>query len=305
MGVSDFAVHLADVRACRRRVFTAGTSIPQILAGLNSPDGWHLKDYEARDGYKALAQDHRREADARAGDRRSEGLGAARPRRRGLPDRPEVELHAASVPGQKYLVCNSDEGEPGTFKDRDILRYNPHIVIEGMAIAAYAMGITVGYNYIHGEIFETYQRFEAALEEATGGRPSSATTSWARTSRSSCMRSTASVRTSAAKRPRCSSRSRARRASRASSRRSRPASACTASRPRSTTPRPSPRCPGSSATAGQVPGLRQAEQRRHQGVLGVGRRQAAGQLRGPAGHAVREAARARRRACAAAASSRW
>jgi NADH-quinone oxidoreductase subunit F len=68
--------------------------------------------------------------------------------------------------GQKYLVCNSDEGEPGTCKDRDILHYNPHIVIEGMAIAAYAMGITVGYNYIHGEIFQTYERFEAALEEA-------------------------------------------------------------------------------------------------------------------------------------------
>ncbi|MEG0226965.1 MAG: NADH-quinone oxidoreductase subunit NuoF, partial [Comamonas sp.] len=64
------------------------------------------------------------------------------------------------------LVCNSDEGEPGTCKDRDILMFNPHIVIEGMAIAAYAMGITLGYNYIHGEIFEVYDRFEAALEEA-------------------------------------------------------------------------------------------------------------------------------------------
>jgi NADH-quinone oxidoreductase subunit F len=63
-------------------------------------------------------------------------------------------------------VCNSDEGEPGTFKDRDILRLNPHIVIEGMAIAAYAMGISVGYNYIHGEIFEVYDRFEEALDEA-------------------------------------------------------------------------------------------------------------------------------------------
>jgi NADH-quinone oxidoreductase subunit F len=63
-------------------------------------------------------------------------------------------------------VCNSDEGEPGTFKDRDILRYNPHIVIEGMAIGGYAIGATVGYNYIHGEIFEVYERFEEALEEA-------------------------------------------------------------------------------------------------------------------------------------------
>ena len=69
-------------------------------------------------------------------------------------------------PGQKYLVCNSDEGEPGTFKDRDILRYNPHIVIEGMTIAAYAMGISAGYNYIHGEIFRIYERFEEALAQA-------------------------------------------------------------------------------------------------------------------------------------------
>src|ERR1700760_2850458 len=71
-----------------------------------------------------------------------------------------------SAPIQKYVVCNSDEGEPGTCKDRDILAFNPHIVIEGMIIAAYAMGISVGYNYIHGEIFEIYERFEEALEEA-------------------------------------------------------------------------------------------------------------------------------------------
>jgi len=71
-----------------------------------------------------------------------------------------------NFPGQKYLVCNSDEGEPGTFKDRDILRYNPHIVIEGMAIGAYAMGISVAYNYIHGEIWDVYERFEEALKEA-------------------------------------------------------------------------------------------------------------------------------------------
>ena len=68
--------------------------------------------------------------------------------------------------GDKYLVCNSDEGEPGTFKDRDILRYNPHQLIEGMAIAAYAMGVKVGYNYIHGEIWEVYERMEQAVQEA-------------------------------------------------------------------------------------------------------------------------------------------
>ncbi len=68
--------------------------------------------------------------------------------------------------GTKYLVCNTDEGEPGTFKDRDIIRYNPHQLIEGMAIAAYTLGARVGYNYIHGEIWQDYLIFEEALEDA-------------------------------------------------------------------------------------------------------------------------------------------
>ena len=84
----------------------------------------------------------------------------------GFPTGLKWSFMPRGFPGQKYLVCNSDEGEPGTCKDRDILEFNPHIVIEGMAIAAYAMGITVGYNYIHGEIFQSYDRFEEALEEA-------------------------------------------------------------------------------------------------------------------------------------------
>jgi len=68
---------------------------------------------------------------------------------------------------QKYAVCNSDESEPGTCHDRDILRYNPHALIEGMAIGAFAMGATVGYNYIRGEFMdEPIPRFEAALKEA-------------------------------------------------------------------------------------------------------------------------------------------
>ena len=71
------------------------------------------------------------------------------------------------APGQNYVVCNSDESEPGTCKDRDILRYNPHAVIEGMAIGGYAMGATVGYNYVRGEFCdEPYARFEGALAEA-------------------------------------------------------------------------------------------------------------------------------------------
>ena len=65
---------------------------------------------------------------------------------------------------QKYILCNSDESEPGTCKDRDILRFNPHSVLEGMAIACYATGSTVAYNYLRGEFH--HEPFEH-LEEAT------------------------------------------------------------------------------------------------------------------------------------------
>jgi len=68
---------------------------------------------------------------------------------------------------QKYLVCNSDESEPGTCKDRDILRYNPHAIIEGMLIASYAIGASVAYNYLRGEFLdEQWKVFNYALEEA-------------------------------------------------------------------------------------------------------------------------------------------
>ncbi|MDH3451406.1 MAG: NADH-quinone oxidoreductase subunit F, partial [Gammaproteobacteria bacterium] len=71
------------------------------------------------------------------------------------------------VEGQKYIVCNSDESEPGTCKDRDILRFNPHALVEGMAIAGFAIDATVGYNYMRGEFMdECYARFCQALEEA-------------------------------------------------------------------------------------------------------------------------------------------
>lgn len=84
----------------------------------------------------------------------------------GFPTGLKWSFMPRNAPGQKYVVCNSDEGEPGTCKDRDILRYNPHQVIEGMAIAGYVFGSTAGYNYIRGEFWEPYQRFEGALEEA-------------------------------------------------------------------------------------------------------------------------------------------
>ncbi len=138
---------------------------PQILAGLNGQD-WGLEDYVKRGGYEALRKILSTgmtpdEVIAEVKTSALRGRGGA-----GFPTGLKWSFMPRTIPGQKYLVCNSDEGEPGTFKDRDILRFNPHIVIEGMAIAAYAMGISVGYNYIHGEIFEVYERFEQALEQA-------------------------------------------------------------------------------------------------------------------------------------------
>jgi NADH-quinone oxidoreductase subunit F len=85
----------------------------------------------------------------------------------GFPTGLKWSFMPRNAPVQKYVVCNSDESEPGTCHDRDILRYNPHALIEGMAIAGYAMGATVGYNYVRGEFMaEPIPRFEAALKEA-------------------------------------------------------------------------------------------------------------------------------------------
>jgi NADH-quinone oxidoreductase subunit F len=85
----------------------------------------------------------------------------------GFPTGLKWSFMPRTAPVQKYLVCNSDESEPGTCKDRDILRFNPHALVEGMAIGCYAMGATVGYNYMRGEFMdEPAQRFSQALKEA-------------------------------------------------------------------------------------------------------------------------------------------
>src|SRR5574343_751682 len=137
-----------------------------ILSGLDGDRTWGLQDYLNRRGYEALKKIIAEKITpdqiiAEVKKSALRGRGGA-----GFPTGLKWSFMPRAFPGQKYLVCHSDEGEPGTCKDRDILMYHPHIVIEGMAIAAYAMGITVGYNYIHGEIFEVYERFEAALQEA-------------------------------------------------------------------------------------------------------------------------------------------
>ena len=136
-----------------------------LMQGLDGSN-WHLKDYEARGGYAALKKiiGEKITPEAVVAEVKKSGLrgrGGA-----GFPAGLKWSFMPKQYTGPKYLVCNTDEGEPGTFKDRDIIRYNPHMLIEGMAIAAYAMGTAVGYNYIHGEIWAEYELFEKALDEA-------------------------------------------------------------------------------------------------------------------------------------------
>ena len=137
-----------------------------LMEGLDGDNAWRLKDYVARGGYaqlKRILESKMTQEDVISEVKKSvlRGRGGA-----GFPTGLKWSFMPRSFPGDKYVVCNTDEGEPGTFKDRDIMRYNPHSVIEGMAIAAYAMGANRGYNYVHGEVWQEYKRFEEALDEA-------------------------------------------------------------------------------------------------------------------------------------------
>ncbi len=145
-----------------------GALKPLLSVGLDgsSESAWRLDAYLARGGYSALRkilgeQMPQEQVINEVKKSNLRGRGGA-----GFPTGLKWSFMPRTVAGAEYVVCNSDEGEPGTFKDRDILLLNPHSVIEGMVIAGYAMGATRGYNYIHGEIWEVYQRFEEALAEA-------------------------------------------------------------------------------------------------------------------------------------------
>ena len=141
-------------------------STPIILNTMHFDQPWTLENYLKVGGYQALRKilSEKISPEAIIAEVKASGLrgrGGA-----GFPTGLKWSFMPRNYQGEKYLVCNSDEGEPGTCKDRDILRYNPHQLIEGMAIAAYTMDVKTGYNYVHGEIFEAYERMEAACEEA-------------------------------------------------------------------------------------------------------------------------------------------
>ncbi|MBT5165321.1 MAG: NADH-quinone oxidoreductase subunit NuoF [Candidatus Thioglobus sp.] len=133
---------------------------------LDKDQCWSLETYEASGGYSTWRKILKGEytPDQIINELKASGLrgrGGA-----GFPTGLKWSFMPRNAQGQKYIVCNSDEGEPGTCKDRDILRFNPHAVIEGMAIGSFVMNATVGYNYIRGEFIEPFNRFEGALKEA-------------------------------------------------------------------------------------------------------------------------------------------
>ncbi|MCF6263032.1 MAG: NADH-quinone oxidoreductase subunit NuoF [Xanthomonadales bacterium] len=138
-----------------------------VLTTLEFEQPWLLENYLQLGGYKAWAKilDEKTPQEEIIEIVKASGLrgrGGA-----GFPTGLKWSFMPRSAPGQKYLLCNSDESEPGTCHDRDILRYNPHAVIEGMAIAAYSMGASAAYNYLRGEFHhQPFENFEAALKEA-------------------------------------------------------------------------------------------------------------------------------------------
>lgn len=138
-----------------------------VFNGIDQPDSWTIEAYRRTGGYRAWEKilSEKTPPEQIIEEVKASGLrgrGGA-----GFPTGVKWSFMPRNAPGQKYIVCNSDESEPGTCHDRDILRYNPHALVEGMAIGGYAMGATVGYNYIRGEFLaEPVPRFEAALAEA-------------------------------------------------------------------------------------------------------------------------------------------
>jgi NADH-quinone oxidoreductase subunit F len=209
----------------------------------------------------------------------------------GFPTGLKWSFMPRQFPGAKYVVCNSDEGEPGTCKDRDLLRYNPHSVIEGMIIAGYAMAATAGYNYIHGEIWETTSstrkrspRLRAAAilgKNILGSDFSYEMYAHPGYGAYICGEETALLESLEGKKgqPRFKPPF--------------PASYGLYGKPTTINNTETFACGAldPAQRRGRVPGDGQAEQRRHQDLFGHGARGEARQLRGEARHAVREAAR--------------
>jgi NADH:ubiquinone oxidoreductase subunit F (NADH-binding)/(2Fe-2S) ferredoxin len=124
-----------------------------------------LEDYLLYEGYKALDkvlfEMTPEEVIAEVKQSRIRGRGGA-----GYPTGLKWETVYKHVSAQKYVICNGDEGDPGAFMDRSVLEGNPHRLLEGMAIAGYAIGASKGYAYIRGEYPLAIKRIELAIKQA-------------------------------------------------------------------------------------------------------------------------------------------
>lgn len=128
--------------------------------------GWTLSVYEQHGGYSVWRDIVKQQPEPAEIIEKIKASGLRGRGGAGFPTGLKWSFMSRDGGGERYLVCNSDEGEPGTFKDRQILTFNPHQLIEGMLIACYTMGLTAGYNYLRGEFALPFERCESALKEA-------------------------------------------------------------------------------------------------------------------------------------------
>lgn len=136
-----------------------------ILRNSGVIDPLSIDDYIDAGGYKALTM-----ALAGPPEKVVEEVTASGLRGRGgagFPTGTKKQAAAGKDPGtNRYVVCNADEGEPGTFKDRAIMESNPHLLVEGMIIAAYGIGAEKGYIYIRGEYYDSAEKLQHAIDKA-------------------------------------------------------------------------------------------------------------------------------------------
>jgi len=200
---------------------------PLLTRYVREPNAFTLDFYLRHQGYEGF-----RKALAMKPDEVIEAVKASGLRGRGgagFPTGMKWQFVDKKSPNPKYIACNADESEPGTFKDHLLMERNPHLLIEGCAIGCYAIGAKIAYIYVRGEFLHVQEVLERAIAEAYArgflGRNVLG-------SGFDCDVYVHRVRTKRGRRRRCSSRSKANARSRATSRPSRPWSASTTVRPR-------------------------------------------------------------------------
>ena len=137
---------------------------PVLLKNINTPDSFKIDSYLKNGGYRSLKKALEMSPDSiiqMVKDSGLRGRGGA-----GFPTGLKWSFIPKDPTIPKYLCCNADEGEPGTFKDRAIIEKDPHQLLEGMAIACYAIGAANAYIYIRGEFALGGDRLEDAIREA-------------------------------------------------------------------------------------------------------------------------------------------